>query len=172
MVEVNQKLLNELDRISPDDFREHLEKYTVMLSWTPSLNTAKDLVDQLLYMSMDRGKNYDTGKSLGSTVSKTEVANLDAGKEYTFKVTTKDAAGNEKTQTIEYTGYDVFGNALGQNISTFTTGRDGTVYEEVRYITNTYTGTDQLNGDVTTNDRDMVRAIIAFCTWSRFSATS
>lgn len=82
-------------------FREQLEKYVVMLSWTPSLNTAKDLVDQILYMSMDRGKSYDGGKPLGAVVAKTEVADLDGGKEYTFKMTTKDAAGNESTGAVK-----------------------------------------------------------------------
>ena len=82
-------------------FRENLEKYAVMLSWTASLNTAKDLVDQMIYMSLDRGNNYDSGKSLGALVAKTEVADLDGGKEYTFKVTTKDSAGNESTGAVK-----------------------------------------------------------------------
>lgn len=82
-------------------FRAELEKFVVMLSWTPSLNTAKDLVDQLLYMSLDRGTTYDTGKSLGAEAVTTEVTDLEAGKEYTFKVTTKDAAGNESTGAVK-----------------------------------------------------------------------
>lgn len=82
-------------------FKKELEKFVVMMSWTPSLNTAKDLVDQLLYMSLDKGKNYDTGKSLGALVAKTEVANLDAGTEYAFKITTKDASGNESTGVVK-----------------------------------------------------------------------
>jgi len=82
-------------------FREELEKYTVFLSWTASLNTAKDLVDQMLYKSLDRGSTYDAGKSLGAEAVSAEVENLDAGKEYTFKVTTKDAAGNESTGAVK-----------------------------------------------------------------------
>jgi fibronectin type 3 domain-containing protein len=82
-------------------FKKDLEKFVVMMSWTPSLNTAKDLVDQLLYMSLDKGKNYDTGKSLGALVSKTEVPNLDAGKEYAFKITTRDSSGNESTGVVK-----------------------------------------------------------------------
>ncbi|MBN2096087.1 fibronectin type III domain-containing protein [Candidatus Peregrinibacteria bacterium] len=82
-------------------FREELEKYTVFLSWTASLNTAKDLVDQMLYKSLDRGSTYDAGKSLGASATNTEVANLDGGKEYTFKVTTKDASGNESTGAVK-----------------------------------------------------------------------
>jgi hypothetical protein len=82
-------------------FKKELEKYTVMLNWTASVNTAKDLVDQILYMSMDKGKNYDSGKSLGPTVVKTEVGSLEAGKEYAFKITTKDASGNESTGVVK-----------------------------------------------------------------------
>jgi len=94
-------------------FKKELEKFVVMMSWTPSLNTAKDLVDQLLYMSMDKGKSYDTGKSLGAVVAKTEVANLDAGKEYAFKITTKDASGNESTGVVKSIRLPQTGPALG-----------------------------------------------------------
>lgn len=82
-------------------FKEELEKYIVMLNWTASVNTAKDLVDQILYMSTDRGSTYDAGKALGETATSSEVGNLDGGKEYTFKVTTKDASGNESTGAVK-----------------------------------------------------------------------
>lgn len=82
-------------------FREQLEQFAIVLRWTPSLNTAKDLVDQMLYMSMDRGSTYDSGKSLGDSATTTEVASLEGGKEYTFKVTTKDASGNESTGAVK-----------------------------------------------------------------------
>ncbi len=94
-------------------FKAELEKFVVMMSWTPSLNTAKDLVDQILYMSMDKGKNYDAGKSLGPTVAKTEVASLDGGKEYAFKITTKDASGNESTGVVKSIRLPQTGPALG-----------------------------------------------------------
>ncbi|MFC1732422.1 hypothetical protein ACFL6I_19120, partial [candidate division KSB1 bacterium] len=82
-------------------FREQLEKFTVILSWTPSINTAKDLVDQVLYMSLDRGATYDSGKPLGAIAAKTEVPSLEGGKEYHFKITTKDASGNESTGVVK-----------------------------------------------------------------------
>jgi hypothetical protein len=82
-------------------FKEQLDKFVVMLSWSPSLNKAKDLVDQMLYMSHDRGKNYDAGKALGKDSTQHEVSNLEAGREYTFKITTKDAAGNESTGVVK-----------------------------------------------------------------------
>jgi hypothetical protein len=82
-------------------YKAQLEKFTVMLTWNPSANTAKDLVDQILYMSLDRGNQYDTGKSLGPSVSATDVESLEAGTEYTFKITTKDDAGNESTGVIK-----------------------------------------------------------------------
>ena len=82
-------------------FKKDVEKYTILLSWTPSLNTAKDLVDQILYTSNNHGNDYDSGKSLGSEVSKTSIKNLEGGKEYTFKITTKDDSGNESTGVIK-----------------------------------------------------------------------
>jgi len=82
-------------------FTKELEKFAIILNWTASLDTAKDLVDQILYMSLDRGTTYDTGKSLGATVTTTQVSALEGGKEYTFKVTTKDAAGNESTGAVK-----------------------------------------------------------------------
>ncbi|QQR83564.1 fibronectin type III domain-containing protein [Candidatus Peregrinibacteria bacterium] len=82
-------------------FRRHMEQFIVEMKWTPSINTAKDLVDQMLYMSLDRGANYDAGKSLGPSATNAEVPNLEGGKEYTFKLTTKDASGNESTGLIK-----------------------------------------------------------------------
>jgi len=94
-------------------FKMELEKYTVMLNWTASLNSAKDLVDQILYMSLDRGTTYDTGKSLGASVTNSEVPSLEAGKEYTFKVTTKDAIGNESTGAVKSIRLPQTGMGLG-----------------------------------------------------------
>lgn len=82
-------------------FREQLEKFVVILNWTPSVNSAKDLVDQIVYMSLDRGTTYDSGKSLGPVVAKSEVGNLDAGKEYTFKLAVKDSTGNESVGVVK-----------------------------------------------------------------------
>ncbi len=82
-------------------FTKVLEKYMVSLNWTASLNTAQDLVDQMLYMSLDRGANYDAGKSLGANATSTKVNDLNGGTEYTFKITTKDDAGNESAGAIK-----------------------------------------------------------------------
>ena len=64
-------------------------------------------------MSMNRGTTYDAGKSLGASVTNTDVPNLDAGKEYTFKVTTKDAAGNESTGAVKSIRLPQTGMGLG-----------------------------------------------------------
>ena len=82
-------------------FKEQLEKFVITMNWTASLNTAKDLVDQMLYMSMDRGVTYDSGQSLGPVVTSHQVPNLEGGKEYTFKLTTKDATGNESVGVVK-----------------------------------------------------------------------
>lgn len=83
------------------NFREEMEKFVVIMNWTASIDSAKDLVDQVLYMSLDRGTSYDGGKSLGAVATSTEVGELEGGKEYTFKITTKDAAGNESVGVVK-----------------------------------------------------------------------
>jgi cysteine-rich repeat protein len=82
-------------------FKRDLEKFIIVMNWTASINTAKDLVDQILYQSLDRGTTYDTGTPLGAEATTNEVPNLEGGKEYTFKITTKDAAGNESVGVVK-----------------------------------------------------------------------
>jgi fibronectin type 3 domain-containing protein len=96
------------DTTAPEDitalmltFKEDMEKFIIVMDWTASLNTAKDLVDQILYQSMDRGTTYGAGTSLGTDATHYELPNMEGGKEYTFKITTKDAAGNESVGVVK-----------------------------------------------------------------------
>lgn len=82
-------------------FKQQLEKFVIYMNWTASLNTAKDLVDQILYSSSDRGATYDKGNSLGPVATSHQIPNLEGGKEYTFKLTTKDASGNESVGVVK-----------------------------------------------------------------------
>jgi len=123
--------LQELDETAPEDiqnltlaFKEQLEKFVVMMNWEASLNTAKDLADQILYQSTDGGVTYSEGKSLGITATNHDVMNLEGGQEYTFKITTKDETGNEslgmvKSIRLPQTGLGagvlVLGSAFGAN---------------------------------------------------------
>jgi len=98
----------EIDITPPEDitnlvlsFREQLEKFVIVMDWTASLNTAKDLVDQMLYQSIDSGVTYDSGISLGPVATALDVPNLEGGMEYTFKLTTKDDSGNESVGAIK-----------------------------------------------------------------------
>lgn len=117
------------DQTAPEDvrnlmltFREQLQKFVVVMNWEASLNTAKDLVDQMVYMSTDMGSTFDTGRSVGATGTNYEVANLEGGKEYTFKVTAKDDKGNESVGVVKSirlpstgfgAGFLVLGSAFG-----------------------------------------------------------
>lgn len=96
------------DTIAPEDvrnfvlsFKEQMEKFMVVMNWEASLNTAKDLVDQIIYMSTDKGTTYDHGTSVGSTATNYDMTNLEGGKEYTFKITTKDGSGNESVGVVQ-----------------------------------------------------------------------
>lgn len=98
----------EVDVTAPEDitnllltFKEELEKFVIIMNWTASLNTAKDLVDQILYMSMDKGASYSPGQSLGAFTTTHQLPNLEGGKEYTFKITTKDDTGNESVGVVK-----------------------------------------------------------------------
>lgn len=75
------------------------EKYNVTLSWKiPAENVGKT-VSQLLYKSLDKGKQYSTEATLDPAVTEYEMKGLDPGT-YWFKLTQKDAAGNESVGKI------------------------------------------------------------------------
>lgn len=67
----------------------------VRLTWTASVNSARDLADQVLYRSNDGGATFTTTDPLGPVVSEHEVSGLIPGQTYTFKLTAKDDSGNE-----------------------------------------------------------------------------
>ena len=106
--EEENELHEAADTTPPEDvsnlvltFKKELDKFVVLLDWTASIDTAKDLIDQILYMSLDRGITYDEGRSLGTTATHAEVEDLEGGQEYTFKIATRDTAGNESVGTIK-----------------------------------------------------------------------
>ncbi len=97
-----------IDKISPEDitnflitFNKQFDKYLLRFAWIPSLNTAGDLIDQILYMSLDKGKTYKRGISLGPETNTYQMKNIEGGRTYTFKITTKDINGNESKGVIK-----------------------------------------------------------------------
>lgn len=96
------------DLIPPEDVTNLIAKIKnakanlVELRWKASKNSAGDLSNQLLYQSPDRkGQKFGMPTSLGSSTAVAEVHDLQGGQWYTFKVTTKDAAGNESKGAIK-----------------------------------------------------------------------
>lgn len=95
------------DKVAPKDVAKFLaktlfegEKYVVTLTWEiPKVNIG-DVIEQIVYMSIDKGENYAKQATLDPEATKYEAANLDAG-EYWFKLTQKDAAGNESEGVIK-----------------------------------------------------------------------
>ncbi|MEI7510957.1 MAG: fibronectin type III domain-containing protein [Candidatus Peregrinibacteria bacterium] len=80
-------------------FKAQVSDFLVTLTWKNSLNKAGDLASQLLYVSTDKGVTWSPSSDLG----KDEHTATFTGRpdtEYTFKVTTKDTAGNESTGAI------------------------------------------------------------------------
>ncbi|MBU0727335.1 fibronectin type III domain-containing protein, partial [Patescibacteria group bacterium] len=92
---------------------EQIETFMITMNWTASINSAKDLVDQIMYQSMDRGMNYDEGTSLGADATEYEVDEMEGGQEYTFKITTKDASGNESVGAVKSIRLPQTGLGLG-----------------------------------------------------------
>lgn len=89
------------DLIPPEDVTKLISRIKdakanlVELKWEASKNTAGDLANQLLYQSAGKNaKTFDAGKALTKAPIGYEIAGLTPGW-YTFKVTTKDTAGNE-----------------------------------------------------------------------------
>ena len=71
-----------------------LEDMLAMLTWTPSLDTAGDLANYILYRSTD-GTVYGEGVVLNPTDREYTLKGLVSDVTYFFKLTAKDAAGNE-----------------------------------------------------------------------------
>lgn len=71
----------------------------VKLGWKGSKNSAGDLVDYVLYRSTDAGKNYGMITSLGKENTAYEL-NESAPGSYYYKITAKDATGNESKGVV------------------------------------------------------------------------
>ncbi len=78
-----------------------VQTMTAKLSWTKSKNSAGDLLEYIIYRSLD-GKKYGQLTSLTKENTAFEAKELEPGYHY-YKITSKDANGNEskgKTVTI------------------------------------------------------------------------
>jgi hypothetical protein len=76
------------------DFSATAGDKTITLSWTPSIDTAKDLFAQLLYI--DSGNGYEAPVYLDKDAKTYEItAGITNGKSYTVKLTTIDSQHNE-----------------------------------------------------------------------------
>lgn len=64
------------------------------LTWTASKNSDGDLKNYAIYVSTDQGKTYDEGTLFAPDTTSFEM-DLDPKLLYTFKITTRDLAGNE-----------------------------------------------------------------------------
>jgi hypothetical protein len=89
---------------------ELVRDFVVKLTWSKS---NADIMDQILYKSLDGGSTYDSGTSLGPDREEVEVTGLSAGKEYYFKVTTKDNTGVESDGIIKSFRLPETGMGLG-----------------------------------------------------------
>lgn len=75
------------------------EKYIAALSWKNPAENKGDSVAQVLYLSKDKGEKYEKNATVDPDSAKYDVKDLKPG-EYWFKLTQKDAAGNESTGIV------------------------------------------------------------------------
>ncbi len=80
-------------------FKARLTDFLVTLSWTPSIDSAGDLDDQLLYRSENAGQQWSVGVSLGKNTTRTNIPEKPET-DITYKITTTDLAGNESVGVI------------------------------------------------------------------------
>lgn len=107
------------DILPPEEVTKFLAQISgdaVKLSWTASVNSAKDLVDQIVYQSTDNGKNFAKIKNLGPAVTSYTIRSLKAGMSYTFKLTVKDASGNESAGVLTTVTLPETGAGLGLSL--------------------------------------------------------
>lgn len=75
------------------------EKYLVTLKWEIPSQNIEDVVEQIIYMSTNKGESYQKEASLNPGVNEYEVGEFEAG-DYWFKITQVDEAGNESEGVI------------------------------------------------------------------------
>jgi len=84
-------------------FTESMEKFIVNVSWTPSINTAKDFAKYIVYLNTNGGgykKVYTSNPD--PSISEYMMSNVPGmGQEFIFKVTTTDLSGNESVGVIK-----------------------------------------------------------------------
>ncbi|HFC46487.1 MAG TPA: fibronectin type III domain-containing protein, partial [Dissulfuribacter thermophilus] len=71
----------------------------IILSWTPSVDSARDLVDQILETSTD-GSTWSGALSLGKDTSFYTVTGLTNGNQYWFRIRVKDSSNNLSSGTV------------------------------------------------------------------------
>ncbi len=94
------------DLVPPEDVTKLMARLKagssniVSLTWKASVDSSKDLDNQLLYRSQDGGKTYGVGERLGKDPVRTDVSNLTPETRYTFKLAATDRTGNESAGAI------------------------------------------------------------------------
>ena len=81
------------------DFKARVADFLVTLKWTASVNTEDDLSAQILYRSLDKGVQWDGGRTIAAdktTATSAEKPETDV----TYKLTVRDESGNESVGVI------------------------------------------------------------------------
>jgi hypothetical protein len=74
----------------------------VNLSWQAKMDQMAGVANFVVYMSTDRGATYGEGKVLGKDALTYDFGNLTEDMVYYFKLTTRNAAGQESEGLVTY----------------------------------------------------------------------
>lgn len=105
-----------LDLVAPENITDvfaNVLNGAVKLSWKASINSEKDLAEQILYKSKDKGETYDNGTPISADATSYTVYGLEPGTEYYFKITSKDEVGNESSGALKSAVLPATGPGIG-----------------------------------------------------------
>jgi hypothetical protein len=104
------------DLIAPEEVQNlasSVMDLLVNLSWESSLDSAGDLVDQYLYVSMDGGETYEKTSELGRDSTSFTFEGGVEGQAYLFKVVSVDENGNQSEGVVTTAALPITGPGLG-----------------------------------------------------------
>ncbi|MCC6643799.1 Ig-like domain-containing protein [Candidatus Peregrinibacteria bacterium] len=89
-----------VEEAASDLVAKAMAQMMVNLSWKPNADKLAGMANFVVYMSADKGVTYGPGVVLGKDAKSYDFSNLKEDMVYYFKLTTRDAAGNESAGLI------------------------------------------------------------------------
>jgi hypothetical protein len=91
-----------VEQAAQDLVAKAMSNMMVQLTWGANEEKLANIANFMVYMSTDRGATYGEGVSLDTAARMYDFSNLQEGMVYYFKLTSKNAAGQESEPLITY----------------------------------------------------------------------